>query len=269
VGTAGGRPGQPGGLGPGDFESRGGAGGGGGGPFGGAGGAGVSISGDDGPTNGTNGGSGGYAAPSANGDSTTDDSLRMGSGGGGGSGGACAAAGHYSSAGGSGGGGAGNPGGATLRLVATESVVVQGTIDVSGRTGSTGDGRSGTDGSFEGWTCDLSGSGGDGGRARDPGTSSGGAGVTGYFEPGRNECIDRQCEDYDSHGVAGGWGGRGGPGAGGGVLLQAPSLTLSGTIRALGGGDVTINGGTVKILHRSTTPPLAGISAGRIHTGTY
>ncbi len=252
----------------GDVQSISGGGGSGGGPHGGVAGAVVISSGSEGTKNGLGGGRGGYAGNGINGDNTTDMSLRLGSGGGGGSGGAAAYEPAYSSVGGSGGGGAGNRGGGYVILEATVEVLIAGTLSTAGRTALSGNGGGGTNGSHGGYTCDLEGSGGDGGNAAAAGSSAGGNGELGYFAAGWNECIERQCENNGSHSVSGGTGGAGGDGAGGGVLIIAPSVILSGTINALG-GTATANGGTVKILHQSTAPSTTGVSAGRIYLTTY
>ncbi len=237
------------------------------GGFGGAGGGAVTANSTDGPIAGGSGGAGGYAAAASNGDTTTDHSLRMGSGGGGGSGGASAYEPSYSSVGGSGGGGAGSPGGGCVSLVASERIEIAGAIVTRGG-GLGGNGGSGTDGAFGGYTCDLEGSGGGGGDAAASGSGGGGSGVNGYFASGYNSCIDRQCEDGGSHAVSGGSGGAGGAGAGGGVLLEAPAVSIGGTIDARGAVGAG-NGGTVKIFYQGTAPSQTGIQAGRIYSHAY
>ncbi len=252
-----------------DSRSISGAGGRGGGPFGGSGGDSVSSSSADGPRGGLVGGRGGYAGNGLNGDSTTDTSVRMGAGGGGGSGGACAYEPMYSSVGGSGGGGAGNPGGGYVVLEASVEIVVAGRITTAGKAWSRGDGSGGTNGAFGSYTCDLEGSGGNGGSAAATGGSAGGSAALGFFQAGYNACIDRQCENGGSHGVTGGAGGAGGAGAGGGVLLKAPSVVLSGTVDARGGGGSTTNGGTVKVFHQGAAPSTASVQAGRVYLATF
>ncbi|MFH1436849.1 MAG: hypothetical protein ABIJ56_14170 [Pseudomonadota bacterium] len=252
-----------------DEKSISGKGGEGGGPFGGGWGDAVTRDNTDGREDGKYGGPGGYDTAGRNADTTVDESLRMGSGGGGGSGGACAHESNYSSVGGSGGGGAGNPGGGYVKIVASELIRVEGGITARGTAVSTGNGEEGDDGYYNGLLCDLSGSGGDGGDADAAGSSRGGNGVEGYFRAGWEDCIERQCENYDSGPVRGGNGGDGGTGAGGGVLLKAPSILITGTINALGGEAAGDNGGTVKIFFQGTEPPTAGISAGRIYTAEY
>ena len=221
-----------------------------------------------GPVAGADGAAGGYAAAAGNGDSSVDESLRMGSGGGGGSGGASAYEPFYSSVGGSGGGGAGNRGGGYVVLVASEHLLMDGAISSKGRALAAGTGGPGSDGQFGGWQCDLQGSGGNGGHASAAGVSSGASGVAGYFVDELNTCIDRQCGDNGSGAVLGGDGGSGGPGAGGGVLLKAPSLELGGTIDATGGLAAS-NGGTVKVFHQGAAPSTADISAGRTFLHAY
>ena len=265
-GSAGGQPGDLSVIGAG--QSISGAGGDGGGPFGGGGGSSRVSSDADGARDGHSGSPGGYATAGGNGDTTTDESVRLGSGGGGGSGGACAYEPYYSSVGGSGGGGAGNPGGAYIKLLASERVEVLGSLYTAGVANAGGDGGNGTDGQNGGYTCDLTGSGGDGGSAWNAGGSNGGNGVNGYFQAGYNTCIDRQCENGGSHAVSGGDGGDGGAGAGGGILIKAPTVLLEGFIDAAG-GQTLANGGTVKIFHQGIAPPTATIAAGRIHLQPY
>ncbi len=246
-----------------------GAGGKGGGPFGGSGGGSVSARNSNGATNGKNGSPGGYAAFGTNGDTSTDESLRMGSGGGGGSGGACAYEGDYASVGGSGGGGAGNPGGGYVKLVASGELVLAGRISVKGLSGARGNGQQGTDGFFNaGYTCDLEGSGGAGGDASQSGSSAGAGGVTGYFRGDYNACIQRNCSNSSVQGVAGGRGGNGGAGAGGGVLLKAPTVTVTGSIDARSGSS-TSNGGTVKIFYQGQAPDTSAVQAGRVYSHSY
>ncbi len=265
-GQVGGQNGGPGTIGSG--RSISGAGGDGGGAYGGDGGNSRVSIGNDGPVNGQNGSAGGYATGGGNGDTTTDESLRLGSGGGGGSGGACSEEAFYSSVGGSGGGGAGNPGGAYVKLLATERVEVLGSVHTAGVNAATGNGGGGTDGQYNNLLCDLAGSGGAGANASNSGSSNGGNGVNGYFQSGYNSCIDRQCENNGSHSVRGGNGGNGGAGAGGGVLLKAPEVLIEGSIDA-GGGQSQTNGGTVKIFHQGIAPTTATIAAGRIHLQPY
>ena len=59
-------------------------------------------------------------------------------------------------------------------------------------------------------------------------------------------------------------GGSGVAGAGGGVLLKAESVSVTGGINALGGGSSATNGGTVKIFYGSGS--WSGISSGRTYT---
>ena len=253
-----------------DNKSISGEGGGGGGPFGGGGGNAVTRDNTDGREDGKDGGSGGYDTAGGNADTTTDESLRMGSGGGGGSGGACAHERYYSSTGGSGGGGAGNPGGGYVKLIATELIRVEGEITANGTAAGTGNGEEGDDGYYNGMLCDLNGSGGDGGDADSSGSSRGGNGIEGYFRDGWEDCIERQCENYDSGPVRGGNGGNGGTGAGGGVLLKAPSVVITGTISALGGASpAETNGGTIKIFYQGEEPSTTGFTAGKIYSAEY
>ena len=221
------------------------------------------------PENGNNGQRGGYAASGENGDASEDESLRMGSGGGGGSGGASSYEPYYSSVGGSGGGGAGSPGGGYVKLIASVRITIEGSVTTEGLDDATGNGENGTDGAYHSLPCDLEGSGGDGGDAGLEGGSSGGRGVEGYFRSDYNDCVDRDCSLYGSHGVEGGDGGSGGAGAGGGILLQAPAIHLPGSLSALGGGNNPANGGTVKIFYRAAPPSDENILAGKILMMTY
>ena len=145
---------------------------------------------------------------------------------------------------------------------------MEGTLITAGLADVTGDGQNGSDGYHNNWPCDLEGSGGDGGHASASASSSGGNGVDGYFRSGYNSCIDRQCEDQGSGAVRGGNGGDGGPGAGGGVLVMAPTVELGGTIDASGGRSAT-NGGTVKIFYQGVEPSSTGVTAGRVLVQAY
>lgn len=62
-------------------------------------------------------------------------------------------------------------------------------------------------------------------------------------------------------------GGVGGNGAGGGVLLTTSSgtVSISGTVNALGGNSSATNGGTVKIINTSGCTSTSGVSAGRVY----
>jgi hypothetical protein len=48
------------------------------------------------------------------------------------------------------------------------------------------------------------------------------------------------------------------------VLLEAPSVTLSGFIDALGGGNDATNGGTIHILHKGTAPAAENLAGGLV-----
>jgi hypothetical protein len=272
-GTHGGASGQAGGVSI--SGTTGGGGGKGAGPFGGVGGAGTSSEDSQclnpGPALGVPGGAGGYGAAGVNGDTTTTESIWVGSGGAGGSGGACAVETYYSSVGGSGGGGAGNAGGGMILLEATRSIAVEGTIKADGLDAKTGNGGSGTDGDKGGTVkCDLPGSGGGGGNADETGSSSGGTSPKGYWVAGTEVCLGgstKTCSDYGSTGIAGATGGKGGAGSGGGILLKAPSVALSGTIQSKGG--TATNGGTVKVFYQGTRPTESGISGGRVLVTSY
>jgi hypothetical protein len=255
-------------------ESIGGGGGAGGGSAGGAGGTTTVSAASAGPLNGMNGQHGGYDYPGDNRDSTTDMSLRLGSGGGGGGGGASAFEAFYNSVGGSGGGGAGNPGGGYVALVAVTQLVVEAgaTITTRGLVSSRGNGGNGTDGNTNGMLCDRAGSGGNGGHASVAGTSTGGSGVGGFFNSGGTlTCYgppDRLCADGGSKSIFGGNGGVGGSGAGGGVLLRASDLSFHGSIDTRGGAG-GLNDGTVKLFYQGNAPNIFGIVSSNIKTLAY
>jgi prepilin-type N-terminal cleavage/methylation domain-containing protein len=122
-----------------------------GGPYAGANGAiGIGAGCGVAPANGNPGGpgsKGGYAASQINGDTTTDESLRMGSGGGpGGGGGApyCNPCSSYCNPDeffAAGRGGTSGPGGGFVKLVASNSITVTGSINTTGISGSGGEGQ--------------------------------------------------------------------------------------------------------------------------------
>lgn len=197
----------------------------------------------DGPCGGTTisevGRPGGYMAPESNGDGSNDDSTTMGSGGGGGRGwwgegstNANPSPGEgYVTCGLGAGGGAGGRGGGTLRLFAADTFIL--------RAGAI-----------------LDASGEFGGDAPTSGTATYGNG--GDVNPPGN-----------------GWNGalfpNGGPGAGGGVLLQlsgaANAVLEAGSAVVTQGGDpAAANGGTVKIRFNpaGTHENQALVTAGRI-----
>jgi hypothetical protein len=77
------------------------------------------------------------------------------------------------------------------------------------------------------------------------------------------------CDTFGDHtrecSGAGGRGGNGGAGAGGGILLRAPLVTVTGTINNAGGGGSTANGGTVKIFSTCGGQNVRGsITTGRL-----
>lgn len=245
-GTAGGQNGQSG-----DPKSGwGGKGGKGGGPYGGSPGNapranGVCLS------NGGRGGDGGYYGTGANNDKTTGEQVIMGSGGGGGGGGCAWYESMYNCIGGAGGGAAGSRGGGYVKLYA-DKITVSGSIKTRGLANSAGDGSSGKAETPRGdckW--DLGGTGGDGGKASYSGSGKGGSGATGVCASpgGHDSCIDRDCnEARHCSGRKPGDGGSGGAGAGGGVLLKAYDVKVTGTIDTRGGTSKS-NGGTLKILY--------------------
>jgi hypothetical protein len=291
AGTAGGESGEDG------FWPDGGAGGAGGGDFGGQGGAGAGGGGMECNLRtetahslgglGENGGPGGYMAAAANGDSTLDTTVTMGSGGGGGGG---AGPGTASSCcylmlfgGGGGGGGAGNRGGGVIKLWASGSVTISGSVLARGLDGASENGDYNRPGP------DFKPAGGNGGSAHGEGMSAGGNGGLGlqatldqlnaslptacndcgagcddaHMAECNGECVDHEC-CYQYLGGYGGDGGDGGPGAGGGILIRAENVVLdSGTINAQGGDENIENGGTIKIFSIET-PETVTAHAGRI-----
>ncbi|RME48007.1 MAG: hypothetical protein D6795_13390 [Deltaproteobacteria bacterium] len=231
-----------------EYAYNGGEGGKGGGPFGGQGGKG-GIGGwiirtprgvrDFPPGPGENGHPGGYAAPEINGDTSRDIRVWMGSGGGGGGGGGGTAQLKLVTTPappliGGGGGGAGNPGGGAVELIAEETITVKGEILTRGCISTTGDGHGGNDPFSEESPP------GRGGSANEVGLSRGRSG-----------------------------GGLGGPGAGGGILLLAPFVEITGTLDTRGGGGYTQNGGTVKIFLADPEGmhDLQTVLAGRLYVG--
>ena len=194
------------------------------------------------------GGKGGYAVSQGQGDVSVDESLKMGSGGGGGGGAAGTVSGTTGgTGGGGGGGGAANRGGGWIKLFASNSINISGSILSKGLDNLAGNGGNGGNGDNN-----YSGYGGVGGNAGIAGSSNGGAGgkkqrVTQYAKPG----------------------GEGGWGAGGGILLKCPAdsaISIKGTIDDRGGGNSPDNGGTVKILYAGVAPSIARVYTGRLYT---
>ncbi len=193
----------------------------------------------DGPFGGVRTGpiDGGYAAPAANGDITTDTTVRMGSGGGGGSGWMGV---DIVPTGGPG-GGAGGRGGGSIRLVATEEFVLE--------PGA----RLAADGAFGGNAEIFTGvNGGDGGDPKRAEEGAGGVNLSIHPpQPGQS----------------------GGRGAGGGILIDVsriPSVQIdpSAVISSLGAGETESFGGTVKVFYLLSDPTLDSdtIRAGRVFT---
>ncbi len=203
------------------------------GPFGGSGGvsgSGGYDSGNPGVTRpgwpGGYGGMGGYATNGMQGDTTTNDAVFMGGGGGGGAGGGAGWNLQGTTSGGGGGGG-GNPGGGWIKLYATNTIIVRGTLQAKGLAGARQNGGTGQ-------TQMPAAQGGNLGSATSAGQSLGGMG---------GASIPAQC--YPA-----GLGGNGGAGAGGGILLQASTVdTLGGNLDNRGGGNSLVNGGTLKIIY--------------------
>ena len=189
-------------------------------------------------------------------DTSTDSSLSMGSGGGAGGGGGGGSWGYQSAntkgaGGGGGGGGSGEAGGGIVRLTATTSLSVSGSILCRG--GNKGNGVKGGNASDGPAEDNDPGNGGAGGASSASGASAGGAGGSGKRD-GKN----------------GGVGGAGGIGAGGGVLLRCLSegaaISLDGTIDNRAGDNGTDYGGTVKIFYGGTIPDTSVILKGRLYT---
>ena len=221
----------------------GGSGGSGGGTYGGSGGSGGAGTPEGSPypncnkglsgNSGSAGNKGGYNTSQGQGDFTTDESLRMGSGGGGsGGGGGSSLSTASGCGGGGGGGGAGNRGGGYIKLYAASSITISGNIYAKGKDNSAGNGATGGNAyaSYHG------GDGGNGGGAASSGGSNGGSGGASYAPT-----------------IYGGTGGEGGYGAGGGILLKSGNvewgIDIDGTTDNRGGGNSTANGGTIKIFY--------------------
>jgi hypothetical protein len=250
VATAGSTAGSNGADGTDPEGGNGGHGGLGSGPAGGTGGGGGQrgISASNQARDGADAIDGGYYAIGSNGDPNNGDDVRMGSGGGGGGGGGGGHSANTDAGGaGGGGGGGGGRGGGLLELYGDYYIVISGSglIIMNGDLG--GDAANGRDGTADG------GNGGRGGSAAV--ASGGGFGIGGA---GARDSLNRASGP-------GGYGGFGGVGAGGGVLLLSPVITDAGTIRSLGGGWLTGNGGTVKL--RYGTNGLSG--PGPISAGAY
>ncbi|MFH0833811.1 MAG: hypothetical protein V2A63_00265 [Patescibacteria group bacterium] len=179
------------------------------------------------------GGAGGYFGIGINSDATTDESVLVGSGGGGGGGGGSSRGddddNYFCTGDSGGGGGAGNRGGGLVKLITQGSLSLSGSINTKGLTSLTGNGGVGA---YDGNASPNRG--GTGGDATVAGTSQPGAGGT------RKYCR----AGYVTYS---GIGGLGGAGSGGGVLLKGRVVSVSGTVDTRGGGNVTTNGGTLKV----------------------
>ena len=208
---------------------------------------------------------GGYLNSGINGDMSIYTSLFIGSAGGsggsgaGGGGGGGGGSGVYcwygdGGNGGKGGkGGKGGNGGGYIKIFANNSIHIKGFLTSEGEAGIPGQqgetGEDGKDGCYQ-W----GGRGGSGGVAQENG------------EDGQLPVMN------DSAGGGGGGGGggngsNGGNGAGGGILLYCSEdndINITGNIDARGGGESSINGGTVKIFFRETHPSLINIKSGRL-----
>ena len=246
-----------------DHCSRGGKGGAGGGIAGGAGGA-SGLTKSQISTYGTAGASGGDGQYATLPDQSTDNAVTIGSAGGGGGGGAGNPVDRYcDSASGAGGGGAGSRGGGKIELVASQAIEVRGALRTAGASigGNGGEGQSACPISSS--QNDGSANGGTGGSADVAGSQLGGGG-------GGSCNSSFECNGSVSYGSGpwvawpGGAGGRGGTGSGGGVLVQSPSVVISGTIDARDGSGSTARGGTVKIFYQGQAPSTANVAAQRV-----
>jgi len=259
AGIAGSEDGKNGGSGLHERGGHGGAGGNGGGGAGagikGAGGTGaygdVETSTHVPATAGGAGSNGGYGTtPNDNNDTSVDESLLRGKGGGGGGGGGAGDGevrsdlGYATSSGAGGGaGGAGGRGSGWIKLYATTSIDISGSVAPKGNGG--GNGGNGGNAQSGYHPANLNGgNGGAGGDAGASGTRSGGT-------KGTARWVEQNGAD----------GGNGGHGAGGGLLLKcvvADAIIVSGIIDSRGGGDLTVNGGTVKVFYAGVDPTGAG-----------
>lgn len=246
-----------------------------GGNGGGGGGAGWSSTGGAGGT----GQNGGYAGSASNGDSSIDESIKMGSAGGGGGGGGAgrsdddcdsASGGGDQGGGAGGGGGAGNRGGGYVKLVASGVLTISGFINAKGLAGVSGNGTIGANGYCytQRWDTNY-GKGGLGGSASASASSSGASGgirtscARGNMSWG--ECVARSIYQIQN----GGAGGAGGAGAGGGILLKGSTVNLSGgTFDNRGGGSSYTNGGTLKVFYSASYVP-GNYYVGRLYVGNY
>ncbi len=192
--------------------------------------------------NGRNGSNGYYG-----GDSNSNDNVWAGRGGrGGGGGGGGGGANCWWAGGGGGGGGGGGNGGSYVKLIATNTLTIPGSIYIRGRyrSGSAGNGENGVHPSSSCCGCTRSGGGG-GGRSGGRGGSAGG--------------------DWSARG---GNGGNGGSGSGGGVLLKASMVDVSGGIINAYGGAGSSNPGNLKIRYGSSYT--AGTYyRGQLYVSTY
>lgn len=226
---------------------------------GGSGGIGGGTYGGTAGTGGTSGNAGnagspgGYLGAGVNGDSSTDESVAIGSGGGGGGaggGGATVVSPPRTGGGGGGGGASGGAGGASIALIAEGALRIAGVVSTSGA--STGEPGSAGTSALVGSVGAEGGSGGD--------------------TP--TEAQSLLIASATAGGVPGaGAGALGGAGGGGGVLLKclgSYGVEISGRVSALGGQSSATNGGTVKVfVTASGRYSLTGsVSSGRTYTKT-
>lgn len=204
---------------------------------------------------GTNGNSGKYCnGITSQCDTSTDESLSMGSGGGGAGGGGAGSRSCWRSGSG-GGGGAGGTGGGSIKLYATNTIIIKSTGKIYANAMKGGDGGAGTgpkDNQGNGYA------GGNGGRTTINQLGSGGSG-------GKSSCSG--CPNCVKSGK-GGDGGDGGAGAGGGILLKSQTVIIenNAVINSLDSSDSKNYAGTLKIFYVGTAPSTTAFSAttGRI-----
>ena len=202
-------------------------------------------------------------------DTTTNESLNMGSGGGSGGGGGgaggdwdgdCTCYGDHSylcgcnyagniGAGGAG-GGAGGAGGGIIKLYSSTNLFVPATGSLLSKGTLGGNGVSFTHHYWKDLGDNACYKGTSGGSNLF--SSSGSGGAAGDF--------------YCSGGVLNaGAGGAGGAGAGGGILLSAQNVNIRGTINTLGGSSDVVNGGTLKIFCMNSGSINASLLYGRLY----
>jgi len=169
-----------------------------------------------------------------------------------------------------GGGGMGGAGGGRVALRARSTLSLAGTVRTSGTAGTVG--ATGVAGAADSTRdpgdsrcvsvcgdCDACGAPADHRYSCCPGMGPCGSAA--------NDCCQRPC-CYNYVGGTGGTGNMGGHGAGGGVLLDAPVVTLldAAVVESLSGDGTAANGGTVKVFTEGALEATARarIQAGRV-----